>query len=240
MRPLVHPESLLGRLRSLPDPRRRQGRQYPLPSILGALILGALNGHTSGHGAWAWAREHWGAIWQSLGFRSPHCPVYATVWTVLQRIDAERLDCLISGWLEEVLGQPPGGVGVDGKTLRGSRRGELPGLKLVALVQHDLGTVLGQRQVADGEGEVSAALALLREAPLAGRVVTLDAGLLSAEATQVVTAQGGDYVGVVKENHPVVKAVLDEWVQDAVVSPLGAAGAPRTDSGQGPWAEGNP
>jgi DDE_Tnp_1-associated len=240
VRSSVHPDSLFGRLRTLPDPRRRQARQYPLPSILAALLLGALNGQTSGFGAWSWAREHWSAIWQPLGFRSPHCPVYTTVWTVLQRIDAERLDRIISDWLEEVLGHPPGGVSVDGKTLRGSRRGDLPGLKLVAMAHHELGTVLSQCQLADGAGEVSAALALLRAMPLAGQVVTLDAGLLSAEATQVVTVQGGDYVGVVKENHPVVKAVLDEWVQDAVVSPLRLASARRTDGGQGARAEGNP
>lgn len=236
MYPVVHPDSLLGRLRTLPDPRRRQARQYPLPSILAALILGALNGQTSGYGAWSWAREHWSAIWRPLGFRSPHCPVYSTVWTVLQRLDAEAVDHLMRGWLEEVLGQPPGGVSVDGKTLRGSRRGEIPGLKLVALVHHELGVVLGQRQPAAGAGEVTAALALLRETPLQGRVVTLDAGLLSAEATQVVTAQGGDYVGVVKENHPGVKAVLDDWVQDAVLSPLRAAGTGRPQRGQGPRA----
>ena len=237
---VVDPASLLGRLRTLPDPRRRQARQYPLASILAALILGALNGQTSGFGAWSWAREHWSAIWQPLGFRSPHCPVYSTVWTVLQQLDAAQLDRLISGWLEELLGQPGGGVSVDGKTLRGSRRGELPGLKLVAMVQHELGTVVGQVALAEGDGEVPAALALLREAPLQGRVVTLDAGLMSAEATQIITDRGGDYVGVVKENHPVVKAVLDDWVQDGVVSPLRLAGPRRADGRQSPRAEGDP
>lgn len=42
-----NPESLLGRLRALPDPRRRQGRRYPLASVLGLLILAALHGETS-------------------------------------------------------------------------------------------------------------------------------------------------------------------------------------------------
>jgi hypothetical protein len=240
MAPLVHPDSLLGRLRTLPDPRRRQARQYPLASILAALILGALNGQTSGLGAWTWAREHWSALWQAVGFRSPHCPVYSTVWTLLHQLDADTVDRLIGNWVEELLGQPPGGVSVDGKSLRGSRRGELPGLKLVALAQHELGTVLAQRQLADGEGDVPAALALVRDVPLKGRVVTLDAGLLNAEATQIVTAQGGDDVGVVKENQPVVKAVRDEWVQEAVVSPLGLAGTQRANGGQGPWAECDP
>jgi hypothetical protein len=40
------PDSLLGRLQTLPDPRRRQGRHYPLASLLGLLILAALHGES--------------------------------------------------------------------------------------------------------------------------------------------------------------------------------------------------
>ena len=46
-------ESLLGRLQTLDDPRA-SNRQYPLAPILGALILGLLNGQTSASGAWDW------------------------------------------------------------------------------------------------------------------------------------------------------------------------------------------
>src|SRR5690348_7653440 len=74
-------ESLLGRLQTVPDPRS-SNQQYPLASILGALILGLLNGQTSGAGAWDWARQHWAHIWRPLGFHSPHCPVYSTVWNL--------------------------------------------------------------------------------------------------------------------------------------------------------------
>src|SRR6266567_2413173 len=211
-------DSLLGHLQTLDDPRRRAGRQYPLASILGALILGALNGQSSGSGAWDWARQHWGAIWRPLGFRSPHCPVYTTVWNLLQALDTDALERLIAAWLEKGLGHPLGGVSADGKTLRGSRRGALAGLKLVSVFQHELGVVLGQQQVPDGAGEQATALAVLRAIPLQGRVVTLDAGLISAEATQEITTAEGDYIGVVKENYPSVKADIDAWIEDQGVA----------------------
>lgn len=235
-------DSLLGHLQTLDDPRRRAGRRYPLASILGALILGALNGHSSGSGAWDWARQHWREIWRPLGFRSPHCPVYTTVWNLLQALDAAALDCLIAAWLEAVLGQPLGGLSADGKTLRGSRRGAVPGLKLVSLFHHELGLVLDQQQVADGKGEQKTALALLRASPLQGRVVTLDAGLISAEATQVITSAGGDYIGVVKENYPSVKADIDSWMVDqgVALSPPGAATSGRPQRQQGPRTDRDP
>ena len=47
----------------------------------------------------------------------------------------------------------------------------------------------------------------------------MDAGLLCAETTQVVREQQGDYLGVVKNNHAEVKAVLDDWVTEGSFPP---------------------
>lgn len=40
----VHPESQLARLRTRPDPRRRQERRYPLPTRVGLLLLAGISG----------------------------------------------------------------------------------------------------------------------------------------------------------------------------------------------------
>ena len=69
---VAHPDSLLGRLGALPDPRQRKGRRYPLAPILGLVLLGMLHGRDSLRGAWVWAHQHWGVLWRPLGARSPH------------------------------------------------------------------------------------------------------------------------------------------------------------------------
>src|SRR5262245_57445874 len=46
-----HPDSLLGALATVPDPRRRKGRRYPQPTLLGLVLLGMLHGHDSLRGA---------------------------------------------------------------------------------------------------------------------------------------------------------------------------------------------
>ena len=61
----VHPERLLAQLQALPDPRRRQGRMYPLPALLGMLLLGVLHGRDSLRGAWVWASYHWPHVWRA-------------------------------------------------------------------------------------------------------------------------------------------------------------------------------
>ena len=59
-----HPDSLLGALAALPDPRRRKGRRYPLAALLGLVLLGMLHGRDSLRGAWVWANQRWGLLWR--------------------------------------------------------------------------------------------------------------------------------------------------------------------------------
>ena len=50
--------NLLAKLQEVPDVRRRQGRLYPLASVLGMLILAALNGESSLRGMLGWGERH--------------------------------------------------------------------------------------------------------------------------------------------------------------------------------------
>jgi hypothetical protein len=215
-----HPDSLLGALAAIPDPRRRKGRRYPLPALLGLVLLAMLHGHDSLRGAWVWAHQRWGLLWRPLGARSPHFPAYNTVRDLLARLDVDEVDRQLRPWLEQLLDHPLGGVSADGKVLRGSKRDDAPALRVVSLVAHDCATVLATRE-ADGGDEVAALLALLTEVPLKGRTISMDAGLLNAQVTQTIKEQQGDYVGVVKGNQAEIQTLLDAWVAEAVLSPPG-------------------
>ncbi len=96
--------------------------------------------------------------------------------------------------------------------LRGSKRDDAPALHLLSLVAHECATVLAQREALAGD-EVAALLVLLREVPLDGRTVTMDAGLLHAQATQTIRLQQGDYAGVVKGNQGELLAALSHRPQ---------------------------
>ena len=233
----VHPQSLLAQLGTLPDPRRRQGRRYPLPALVGMLLLGAMHGETSLRGMWLWACARWEDLWAPLGFWTPQRPpTLTTVWGLLARLDAARLDAVLSAWSTGGPGAQDQHLSVDGKTLRGTRRANQPAQGVVELVSHERTVVLRQQE--RGSDELTAALALLREVPLAGRGVTVDAGLLQRSLVEVIVARGGAYVGVLKANHPEVSEAVTTWLTEQLSPPRAAAPAGSAPLHEGPRAPG--
>jgi hypothetical protein len=204
--------------------------------VLGMLILAALHGESSLRGMWLWAMARWARLWAPLGFWSSHPPGLSTVWTIAARVSAADLETVLAAWaatrpeLQEVW------LAIDGKALRGSRRGEQGALRVVEVVGQSRRAVLGERPSRAGAEEADA-LALLRELPLAGRAVTLDAGLFKRPQARAILAGGGDYLGTLKDNVPEVKAVVEEWLADELSPPRTAAGPGSSHPRQGPRAD---
>lgn len=191
----VDPRSLLGRLRSVPDPRRRQARVYPLAGMIAMLVLAAAAGESSLRGMWLWAVERWETIGDSLGFWDVgRPPGLVTVWKVMGKIDLDKLDKVLAEWSRQELGAEEDAVTIDGKTLRGSRREGEGALQVVTAAGQDLKKVLAQSQVHKGDW-VATALEILSSASLEGKVVTMDAGLLHRSVAQTVVKKGGHISG---------------------------------------------
>ena len=187
----VDPRSLLGRLRSVPDPRRRQARVYPLAGIITMLVMAAAAGESSLRGMWLWAVERWEIIGDRLGFWAvgrPHA--LTTVWKVMRKVDPDKLETAFAEWSGQELDAVEDVVAVDGKTLRGSKRYGEPALQVVTAAGQDLKEVIAQSQVEAGDW-VAATLEMLNTLPLAGKVVTMDAGLLHRSVAQTVVKKGG-------------------------------------------------
>jgi DDE_Tnp_1-associated len=187
----VSPRSLLGRLRSLPDPRRRQARVYPLPGLIAMLVMAAAAGESSLRGMWLWVVERWQTIGDGLGFWDVgRPPALTTVWKVMGKVDVEELDKVFAEWGDQELEAAEGVVAIDGKTLRGSRRYAEAALQVVTAAGQELKKVVAQSQVQKGDW-VAAALEVLSSLPLQGKVVTMDAGLLQRSVAQAVVKKGG-------------------------------------------------
>ena len=208
-------ESLLGQLGTVTDPRRREGRVYPLASTIGMLVLGGLNGESSLRGMWQWGCEHWLKISRGLGFtgqRRP--PSYGTVWYLVSKLDQDEMEGVLRKWINQLQGEEVATISLDGKYLRGSQRRtpKETAVEVIGAVAQELKTVVGQ-QVVENKQELDAAVELLQAVPLAGKLVTADAGLMRRKVVKTILEQGGDYLSLLKDNEPGVKEALSQWLE---------------------------
>ena len=81
-------------------------------------------------------------------------------------------------------------------------------------VRHATVRLVGDLAVAPDENEITAALALLKQLPLESAIVTGDAIFCQREICQTIPDGQGDYVFVVKDNQPALKADIAESFGD--------------------------
>ena len=208
-------ESLLGQLGTVTDPRRREGRVYPLASTIGMLILGALNGESSLRGMWQWGCEHWLKISRGLGFTGQrHPPSYGTVWYLVSKLDQDEMEGVLRNWINQLHGEKVATISLDGKYLRGSQRRtpKETAVEVIGAVTQELKLVAGQQVVEDNQ-ELEAVVELLQAVPIAGKLVTADAGLMRRKVVNTILEQGGDYLSLLKDNEPGVKDALSQWLE---------------------------
>src|SRR5205807_1691067 len=122
---------------------------------------------------------------------------------LFRRLDVAAFEAALTRWVASRLSDADQEViSIDGKTLRGSRDGELPGQHLVAAYAPEAQAVLAQLRVDAKTNEHKAALQLLGILPLQGKVVVGDALFCQRDVAAQVVGQGGDYLFVVKDNQP--------------------------------------
>jgi hypothetical protein len=202
---------LLAMLAKIPDTRERQGRRHPLQAIMAATICALLSGVRSFHAMAEWVRLQEPKFWHWLRFtRRPPCG--NTYRDALAQVPAEVLEKIIRDWVTAILGVVPENdlqaVAIDGKTLCGTLQPHQAAIHLLAVLDHKTKCVLSQQAVDSKTNEHKAALTLLKTIALKGRVVTGDAMFCQREVCRQVIDDGGDYLFIVKDNQPSLKAAI--------------------------------
>jgi DDE_Tnp_1-associated/Transposase DDE domain len=197
------PLSLLEVLAQVPDPRSRKGRRHPLSAILSLAVLAMLTGAKSYEAITQFGREKGSALAHALGFLRGKTPCKSTFSVLFRALDVGAFEAALSRWVASRLPQgEPLHVCIDGKTARGSKDGDVPGVHLVAAYCPAAQAVLAQVRVDAKTNEHKAALELLGVLPVAGRVFTGDAIFCQRDICARIIEGGGDYVFAVKDNQP--------------------------------------
>jgi hypothetical protein len=199
----MSPCTLFDALATVPDPRSRHGQVHPLPAVIGLVALALLMGRTSLAGIARFGRQYGTTLAHALGFHRGKTPSTSTLSRTLRRFDPAAVEAVLARWIAGRV--DPAAferISIDGKALRGSRDGDVPGRHLVAAYAHQVTAVLGQIRVDAKTNEHKAALELLGLLPVKGKVVVGDAMFCQRDLAEKIADSGGDYVFTVKDNQP--------------------------------------
>jgi len=171
---------LLQVLSEVPDPRRAQGKRYPLAPILVISVLATLAGATSYRRIHSFMKLHRLRLGRLFGLRWRRVPAYTTLRDILRGLDVSALEAAFRKHGRELWSPPknaPALLAIDGKTLRRSydHIADRPAAHLVSAFAGDGDLILGHLAVADKTNEIPAARQLIEELGLSGCLITLDA-----------------------------------------------------------------
>ena len=202
--------SLWERFHQIEDFRRKAGRRYRLATVLSMLVLGTLCGKHNLKEIVRLAHHLNQAQLRALrSWKNPktsrfQAPCYDVFYRVLQNVEAELFDQILTEFMASPEGRLPRDIAVDGKTLKGTDKEAAKALHLVAAVDHQSAQTIAQVATADKSNEITAAQTLLRKMPaMDGSTFTFDAMHNQKETAHIVVEElGADYVIQIKDNQP--------------------------------------
>jgi len=211
-------------LSTLPDPRKPRGVRHGLVTVLSVAVCAVAAGARSFVAIAEWAADLPAEAAAALGINAAP-PSESAVRRLVQRLDPDRFDTVIGIWIQQLsrtvaAADRPRVLAVDGKTLRGSRTStggsEQNTRHLLAVIDHDTGTVLGQRNVDGKTSEIAEFVPLLdtltnlssTSGDLAGAVITADALHTQRDHVEHLHTRGAHWLLTVKGNQPTLRSQL--------------------------------
>jgi len=212
-------------LEQVTDGRHTRGVRYSVALILTLIVLAKLAGMTTPRAIAEWVRLRAGWLRKVLPGARKNFPCAATYSNVLQVLDAEQVNEVVTQVLMRVgamkrcgdepsrlLGQAEREehvhVGLDGKTLRGTLGHEAANqrkMHQLALYETGTGLVLKEQVVGDKENELSIVSQFLSPVWVKGRIISADALHTQHTFCSDVTHGGGYFLLVAKGNQPTLR-----------------------------------
>jgi hypothetical protein len=174
---------LLTALEGIPDPRRRQGRRYPLAHLLLYSVLAVLAGATSYRGILTFIGVHRERLNATFGSHLRRAPAVNTLRDLFLALEPAVLETAFREHARALAdavpasGAGPRVIALDGKTLRRSfdHLNDAAAAHVLSAFAAEAALILAHREVRDATEEVPAAQALIGDLSLRGVLFTADA-----------------------------------------------------------------
>jgi predicted transposase YbfD/YdcC len=235
------------------DGRHKRGVRYSVALILTLIVVAKLAGMTTPLAIAEWVRLRAGWLSKVLPVTRGSFPCASTYSNVLQTLDAEQVNEVVTQLLTRVeaskrCGEEPSRlvgqaereqhvhVALDGKTLRGTLGHEAVDqrkMHQLALYETGTGLVLKEQVVGDKENELSIVSQLLSPVWVKGRIISADALHTQHSFCSEVTHAGGFYLLVAKGNQPTLRDDLQLFFSEPPIDCQDWRTARTVDKGHG-------
>lgn len=197
--------SLLEVFERVPDPRRAQAKQYPLPHVLLFCILAIMSGAVSYRKLHSFIRIRFHLLSQAFPSRMRKPPSYSQVRAILVGLKQDELEAALrphAAALANVTGE--GAIAADAKALRGSfdAMDNRNAAQILSLFVAGERIVLAHRGIDEKSHEIPALQALIGELGLQGKLFTADAEHCQKRRFEAIQACGSQLLVQVKDNQP--------------------------------------
>jgi predicted transposase YbfD/YdcC len=178
--------------------------------VLTLSVLAKLAGEDEPEGMAEWVKLRGEVLRQDLGLTRATMPHAVTYRRVLgNAIEVEEFERVMSEFFQACGGQTEL-LAMDGKSMRGTiERGQTRGVYLLAVYAPDSGLVLNQINIEQKANEISAVPNVLSGLDLHDKVITGDALFTQRQLSASIVEAGGDYVWIVKDNQPRLRANIE-------------------------------
>ena len=203
-------KSLYEQLQRVRDKRKRRGKRYGLAVILAMVIVAKLSGEDEVRGIAEWIKHRAEAFASALSLKRLSTPHATTISRVLAgAFEVDEFEQVVAAYFKARVSDSEQ-LALDGKALGGTiEAGQTRRQHLLALFATDTGVVVGQMAVDEKANEIVVAPELLKTVNLKGRLISGDAMFAQQKLSQQIVEAEGDYVWVVKDNHPTLRASIE-------------------------------
>ena len=197
---------------------RHEGYWYSVSDVLLLLVCGMLCGLRSVDDIHDWAKSAPSRRFLEKEFGITRILSRAQFYNILRCVDAEKFKLSFTRWMRQALNGSMEGktVAIDGKTICSTDKLTEDGsvLHIASALVCELNLVIGSQECATKTGEITAFRELIEMLDISDSIVVADALHCNPNSAKAVIKAEADYLFVVKDNQPTLKADIELFFQN--------------------------
>lgn len=197
---------------------QRLGTFYRMAHVLTIMICGLLCNLQSISDIHKWATSAPSIKFFDEYFNIRGIPCRAQFYNILAAVNPDKFNLAFIRWVQFLLGESAKGktISIDGKTICSTDQltPDSNPLHIASAIISENNLVIGQLPCKTKISEPEAFCELVKMLDVSGSIVVADALHCKKDSAKTVVAEGGDYLFVVKDNEPNLKADIELFVQN--------------------------